>query len=202
MDRRIETGFAPVTEPDTIDLALRAAMQAVARGDANAFRVIAEALDPRLARFFAQLGVPESDRDDLYQETCLRLYRAARRYDPNRPFLPWALTIARRIMLNWHRAQKPTVELDEAQHVAARQPSPGADAERDIWEFARQRLPAGAYELLWLRYGEALEPAEIAAVTGRTPVHVRVLLYRARAALAKALENDGTARSNIGGDAP
>lgn len=67
-------------------------MRIVAEGDANAFRVIAEALDPRLARFFAQLGVPEADRDDLFQETCLRLYRAAGAYDPQRPFLPWALT--------------------------------------------------------------------------------------------------------------
>jgi RNA polymerase sigma-70 factor (ECF subfamily) len=175
-------------------------MQAVARGDTGAFRVIAEALDPRLARFFSQLGVPMSDRDDLYQETCLRLYRAAGSYDPRRPFLPWALTIARRVMLNWHRALKPTVALDAAQHVAARQPPPEAGAERDIWDFARRCLSAAAYELLWLRYGEDLEPGEIAAVTRRTPVHVRVLLHRARAALAKALEKDGPARRRNRGE--
>ena len=170
---------------------LRQAMREVAAGDANAFRDIAAALDPRLARFFAQLGVPEAERDDLFQETCLRIYRAAGAYDPRRPFLPWALTVARRVMLNWHRARKPTVELEAADSVAADQRAPSAGAEADIWQFARARIPAAAYELLWLCYGEDLEPSEIAVVTGRTAVHVRVLLYRARAALAGALEKAG-----------
>ncbi|MEI7901345.1 MAG: sigma-70 family RNA polymerase sigma factor [bacterium] len=173
------------------DARLRQAMQTVAAGDVNAFRIIAAALDPRLSRFFAQLGVPESDRDDLFQETCLRIYRAAGQYDARRPFLPWALTVARRVMLNWHRARKPTVALEEADNVMAEQRAPGAGAEADVWQFARARLPPAAYELLWLCYGEDLEPVEIAAVTGRTAVHVRVLLYRARAALASALEKAG-----------
>ena len=173
------------------DAPLRQAMREVAAGNANAFRDIAEALDPRLARFFSQLGVPESERDDLFQETCLRIYRAAGAYDARRPFLPWALTVARRVMLNWHRARKPTVELDEADGVAADVRAPGAGAEADIWEFARARLTSAAYELLWLCYGEDLEPTEIAAVTGRTAVHVRVLLYRARGSLASALEEAG-----------
>lgn len=173
---------------------LRQAMQAVAAGNADAFRAIAEALEPRLERFFAQLGVPEADRDDVYQETCLRLYRKAGAYNPQRPFLPWALTVARRVMLNWHRARKPTVALEEADNVAADQRSPGAGAEADLWMFARTHVSATGYELLWLRYGEDLDSAEIAAVTRRTAVHVRVLLHRARATLAQALEKDGKGR--------
>ncbi len=183
------------------DAPLRQSMRAVAEGDVNAFRVIAVALDPRLMRFFAQLGVPETDRDDLYQETCLRLFRAAGAYDPQRPFLPWALTVARRVMLNWHRARKPTVALEEAGDVPAQQPPPGAGAESDLWGFARTRLSTTDYELLWLRYGEDLEPTEIAAMTRRTAVHVRVLLHRARAILAKAMAKDGTAQNRKRGDA-
>lgn len=170
------------------DTRLRQAMRLVAAGDSGAFRVVAETLEPRLERFFAQLGVPGADRDDLFQESCLKLYRAAGSYDPQRPFLPWALTVARRVMLNWHRALKPTVPLEEAGAIAARQRPPGASAEADIWPFARDRLPAVYYEVLWLCYGEDLGPSEIAAVTGRTAVHVRVLLHRARGALAEALK--------------
>ena len=165
-------------------------MQAVAGGDTEAFRIVAETLDPRLARFFAQLGVPEAERDDLFQESCLRIYRAAASYDSRRPFLPWAFTVARRVMLNWHRSRKPTLALDEIGDIPSGQPAPGAGAEADIWVFARARLPAADYELLWLRYGEDMQPSEIAAVTGRTAVHVRVLLHRARAALAAALKKE------------
>jgi RNA polymerase sigma-70 factor (ECF subfamily) len=179
-------------EPNTqSDAPLREAMRAVAAGEANAFRLIAEALEPRLQRFYAQFGVQETDRDDLYQETCVRLYRAAASYDSRRPFLPWALTVARRVMLNWHRARKPTVPLDEAREVAAVPRAPNAHAEADLWRFARERMPTASYELLWLCYGEDLKPSEIAAVTGRTAVHVRVLLHRARAVLVLALEKAG-----------
>lgn len=172
---------------------LRDAMRAAAAGDAEAFRAVVEALEPRLARFYAQLGVPAADRDDLFQEACLKLYRGAASYDPRRPFLPWAFTVARRVMLNWHRARRPTVALEEAQEVAAVQRDPGAEAESDLWAFARQRLAPASYELLWLCYGESLEPSEIARVTGRTAVHVRVLLHRARGVLGRALEEAGEA---------
>lgn len=170
------------------DTALRQAMRSVAAGDKDAFRAVAEALEPRLDRFYAQFGVTAADRDDLFQECCLRLYRAADAYDPQRPFLPWALTVARRVMLNWHRARKPTVPLEEAGAVAATQRGPPAGAEADIWQFARDRLPTAYYELLWLSYGEDLGSAEIAAITGRTAIHVRVLLHRARGALSNALK--------------
>lgn len=170
------------------DALLRQAMKLVAAGEIEAFRTVAEALESRFERFFAQLGVPMADRDDLFQESCLRLYRAAGSYDPQRPFMPWALTVARRVMLNWHRALKPTIPLEKAHDVAAAQRSPGASAEVDIWPFARGRLSPVYYEVLWLCYGEDLGPTEIAAATGRTSVHVRVLLHRARGALASALK--------------
>ncbi len=174
------------------DAPLREAMRAVAGGERQAFRTVAEALEPRLDRFYSQFGVPEADRDDLFQETCIRLYRAAASYDAQRPFMPWALTVARRVMLNWHRTLKPTVPLDEARDVADDgQRQPVARAESDLWRFAQDRLPTADHELLWLRYGEDLEPSEIAAVTGRTAVHVRVLLHRARGALIRALEKAG-----------
>jgi len=182
-----------VEQLDQSDAPLRLAMRAVASGDTDAFRVIAESLDPRLVRLFAQLGVPEAERDDLFQETCVRIFRAAPSYDTARPFLPWAFTVARRVMLNWHRARKETVALEEVPEQAAQQPSPGDCAQNDIWILARRALSAADYELLWLRYGEDLEPAEIAMVTGRTAVHVRVLLHRARSALATVLKRSGEA---------
>ena len=130
----------------------------------------------KLRRSFREICLnPKSTLDD---EHCRQLAIGS----------PWALTVARRVMLNWHRALKPEVPLEEAENWPAPQRGPGEAAESDLWQFARRRLPAESFELLWLCYGERFEPAEIAAVTGRTGVHVRVLLYRACAALARALE--------------
>jgi len=166
-------------------------MRRVANGEIDEFRRVAEVLEPRLMRLFSQMGASQADAEDLFQESCLRMYRAAGSYDPERPFMPWALTVARRVMLNWHRARKPTVTLEEAGDLPDQRASPATEAEKDIWVFARRRLSPNDYELLWLRYGEDMDSKEIAAVTRRTPVHVRVLLHRARHTLAAELAKEG-----------
>lgn len=180
----------PSPTPLADDAPLREAMRRLAQGDRDAFRPLAAALQPRLTRLFLQLGVPHHDCDDLIQETSLRIFRAAPDFDPARPFMPWAITIARRVMFNWFRDRKATVPLHLAPEPAAPLPSPGQLAQSDLWAFARAVLPPDQHELLWFRYGEALTSPEIAAATGRTAIHIRVLLHRARAALAHALEKE------------
>ena len=59
----------------------------------------------------------------------------------------------------------------------------------NLWALARTLSPS-QYDVLWLRYAEALSIQEIARVTRKSQVHVRVTLYRARVAMAKKLEAD------------
>jgi len=54
---------------------------------------------------------------------------------------------------------------------------------------ARRCLSAVQFQALWLRYAEDLELAEIARVLGKTRIHVKVLLFRARKTLGNALAN-------------
>jgi RNA polymerase sigma-70 factor (ECF subfamily) len=49
------------------------------------------------------------------------------------------------------------------------------------------KLPDSQYEALWLRYGQDMSVKEIAAAMGRSQVCIKVLLYRARASLARQL---------------
>ena len=48
----------------------------------------------RLGRVLAARGVPAQDREDLLQETALRLYRVWDNLDPEQPIWPYAVTIA------------------------------------------------------------------------------------------------------------
>lgn len=48
----------------------------------------------RLARVLAARGVPAQDREDLLQDTALRLYRVWGTLDPTQPVWPYAVTIA------------------------------------------------------------------------------------------------------------
>jgi len=57
-----------------------------------------------------------------------------------------------------------------------------------VWTLARA-LPDAQRETLWLRYSEDLSVDEIARVTGRTQIHVKVLLHRARSALGEQIRS-------------
>jgi RNA polymerase sigma-70 factor (ECF subfamily) len=71
--------------------------------------------------------------------------------------------------------------------------SPSAtDVDPDLWRLARERLPEAQSTALWLMYGEEMSVKEIARITGRTQVHVKVLLHRGRKALAAALGKETT----------
>ena len=59
---------------------------------------------------------------------------------------------------------------------------------RNLWQRARQLLPDGQFQALWLRYIEDMDIEQIARVLGKTQTHVKVLLFRARHKLAAELE--------------
>jgi len=55
-----------------------------------------------------------------------------------------------------------------------------------IWESAKSLKP-DQYEALWLRYGEGFSITETARIMNTNSIRVRVLLHRARTALAKKM---------------
>lgn len=68
-------------------------MRRVATGDAQAFETLCRRYERPLHKFlWRHLG--GRDVDDLYQETWLRVARAAARFDPRRRFSTWLFQIA------------------------------------------------------------------------------------------------------------
>ncbi|MCH8914201.1 MAG: sigma-70 region 4 domain-containing protein, partial [Planctomycetes bacterium] len=49
-----------------------------------------------------------------------------------------------------------------------------------IWDLADRVLGQTQREALWLRYAEAMPIRDVAKVLGRSPVTLRVMLFRAR----------------------
>jgi RNA polymerase sigma-70 factor (ECF subfamily) len=58
---------------------------------------------------------------------------------------------------------------------------------QQLWQLARQCLTENQFQALWLRYAEDMDVSQIAQVLGKTRVHVKVLLYRARQILGRHL---------------
>lgn len=132
------------------------------------------------------------DAAEVAQETLLRAWRAAPRYRPNTTYSTWLFSIAHREAVNVIRRRQRD-ERDRARRPdqSVHPPSESLDdVLPDIWRVARETLDHAAFEMIWLRYAEDLEPREIARVVGKTSVAVRVALSRARSRLADSLEQD------------
>ena len=131
--------------------------------------------------------------EDVFQETSLVMFREAARFEEGTNFGAWARTIARnRIREHFHRRRQP-VPISEAVEQAVE--TAFGEVESDWWA-ARQtvlarcleRLGATARRVLDAYYGQDRELKAVAAELGRTPLAVRIVLSRARAALRECAD--------------
>lgn len=66
----------------------------------------------RLGRYLSAAGVPADDREDLVQETALRVYRAWGSIDQDRPIEPFVRTIAMNAWRDQLRRHRPLSRLE------------------------------------------------------------------------------------------
>ena len=138
--------------------------------------------------------VPDfQEAEDLLQDVAVILLRKFTEYDPQRPFVAWAIGIAKREVLVARRRhargflsyQADLLErISEAYEELAPEFEDRSRALRECLRTVRGR----AGELLRLRYEESLKPNAIAARVGMAVVAVRVMLSRTRAALRECIE--------------
>ena len=164
------------------------------RGSLSAFEEIVHRYEARIFRFVANNCRNEADAKEVTQEAFVSAYRNLEQFDPKRSFATWLFTIARRKCIDRHRATRslanePLVPLPEmadentpAELLARR------ESEANLWHRARSVLSDEHFQSLWLKYAEDLSVADIARVLGRTQTHVKVMLFRARRALARVLK--------------
>lgn len=198
------------SEMSSEDLAL------AARGGRLApFTILVERFEGRLHSFLLRRCGCDADAADLTQETLLRAFRRIDRYDPRWRFSTWLFTIGARLASTHRRAamrrkgrERAAIGSGESACRAgvSAEPDPAAraaafDGEGRVWALAREMLTDEQQGLLWLRYAEGLSMREIARVTGRTEVGVRVALFRARDTLAERMDTDGARRDATEGPA-
>lgn len=134
-----------------------------------------------------------TDADDVFQDVFLRYAEKAPAFNDEEHRKAWLIRVTVNrcrsfYRSNWFRRIAP---LEEAVHAAQEAPAEPALAE------ALQRLPQRYRTVLFLYYFENYDSAEIAAMTGQHASTVRSLLTRARKALAKQLEGDGSYEGQI-----
>lgn len=133
------------------------------------------------------------DAEDLTQQVAVAVARDFDKYDPETPFLRWAIVIARNRVLNHRRsfAMSKIIFSDEtldALAQAAPDQQPISTAYKAALDTCLDQVQNKSRQALSLRYEEDLRTKEIATRLGMTANAVSVLLHRTRTALAQCMK--------------
>lgn len=148
---------------------------------------------PMVANYVHALIRDHAAAQDVMQETALAIFRRFAEYDESRPFVGWALGIAKFQVLGQRRdvMRCPVVFDDEVLAGFTEHWASLAPAESDDSELVRQclgKLAAHARRLVHMRYFDDLNASEIAERIGMASAAVRVALQRVREQLRACVE--------------
>jgi RNA polymerase sigma-70 factor (ECF subfamily) len=168
---------------------------AAQRGDEQSFEMLWRDLQPAMLRYL-QVVAPAA-AEDLAADTWMRVIRELGRFVGDEPgFRAWVFTVARHRALDWHRRTRrqriEQVPVEAADWWAAPD-DPAAEA-LNRWSTREAlaliaELPHAQAEVLALRVVDALDVAQVAHITGKTPNAVRVLSHRGLRRLASQLQS-------------
>ncbi|MBT5902015.1 MAG: RNA polymerase sigma factor [Opitutaceae bacterium] len=178
-----------MTEPEQD----RADMRRLQGGVASALDHLMERWQIRLRSYLMRHGLNNADACDLAQETFVRVFRHAGRFDPRRTFSTWLFQIALNLLRDHARRmrRRPTAPLAEAPEAVGNstpQTNTEANEAAVAVRTAVNELPLPLREVVILAEFEHRSQAEIAEIIGATPKAVETRLYRARTKLRQSLQ--------------
>jgi len=167
---------------DEQDLARRAAS-----GDRRAFAALYDRHVDAVYRYaYFRLRI-DAEAEDVTSEVFHRALVAMPRFEPRRPFLAFLYTIARNVVTDRIRRERPQASFEDALAHPSDVPGPEelASASDDVRRLrsAVARLTTLQQEVIVLRYLEGRSTKETAVVIGKPESTIRGIQMRALAAL-------------------
>lgn len=153
---------------------------------------------PVVSAFVCSVVRDFAARDDVLQEVAVAVLESYERYDPTRPFIGWALGVARnQVRLYLRRQQRDRLVFDDEivgeLALVFEQCSPRELRTLDFLKDCLGGLQGRAKELCELRYTRDLRPAAIANSLGMTANGVAKALQRIREQLRECIEKKALA---------
>lgn len=155
---------------------------------------------PTVSQFVASLVRDQWAVRDIVQNTSVALLRRFGDFDESRPFLPWALGVARFEILGHRRdaARNRLIadtDLLEQYTQAWAAVAPQLDDEATALRHCMSQLPERTRSVMKLRYADSETSASIARQLSLTAANVRAILKRTRDGLKRCVEK----RLSVGG---
>ena len=164
-----------------------------AKDDHERFTELWTEVQPVVSHFIRSLLRDSAAAKDVLQSTALVLLRKFANFDPNRRFLPWALSIAKFEVLAHRRDHARCLvsfdsELMDQFTKSWAEVAPVISDEASALQACVGKLPEKAQNVVRLRYVEDLNSKQIAERLDRGPGNVRVMLQRIREQLRECVE--------------
>ena len=170
-------------------------LQYALQGDDAAFSQLVETYQRPVYNLCYRMLGDGVEAEDAAQETFWRAYQNLRRYDPQRPFITWLLSIAAHYCIDQQRKRKyPVYPIDEYMEETAPDPAPNPDrvvSQLDDDQYLHgmiAQLGSQDRAVLILRYWHEMSEVEIGEALDMTVSAVKSRLHRARLLLAKRWE--------------
>jgi len=163
-------------------------------GDKEAFSMLVENYQrPVFSVCYRMLGTPTA-AEDAAQEAFIRAYQALDRYDPERSFATWILSIASNYSIDQLRKKKVTIlSMDSDKHAWLAPPDPGPSPEKVALDKEKNALVQAILADLTetdraaviLQYWHDYSYEEIAETLDLSSSAVKSRLFRARKLMAE-----------------
>jgi RNA polymerase sigma-70 factor (ECF subfamily) len=167
-------------------------------GDAATYRRLLVAITPYLRAMATRSHRERSDIEDSVQDILLTVHAVRHTYDPERPFKPWLVAIARRRIIDRLRGQgrkraRETFLSEEHETFAAPETNhPSAEPDLQALRDAVGQLPEGQRQAITMLKIEEKSLKEVSAATGMSIVALKVSTHRAVKNLRKLLDRRST----------
>jgi len=172
-------------------------LQRSLQGDEDAFACLVERYqNPVFNLCYRMLG-DEFEAEDAAQETFWRAYQHIQRYDPQRSFITWLLSIAAHYCIDQQRKRRmPILAIDDLLEETL--PDQAPDPERKASQTEEQKAIRKLLETLntqdkaaiILRYWYDFSEEEIARALNLSTGAVKSRLFRSRQALARQWQTE------------
>jgi len=173
-----------------------AVMQRVADGDGEAFSLLVRKYHVALLNFFHGMNVYSADRDDLVQETFIRLYNYRRKYRPTAKLKTFLYLLARQVQIDYFRKQQRRYALVETLRNEPREQftRPGkhnmGDDRREKLQKALGALSEEMRCVVVMSIYQELKYAEIAEILDIPAGTVKTRMFHALQKLGKVIRNE------------
>lgn len=176
--------------------------QSASGGGQAAFLAEFVAHHRRLYGYIGALLPAHGDADDVYQQTCLRIWEKQGLFDPSRPFFPWACGFARHQVLQHVRAagrNRLHLSIELLEKIAEDQETLDSEGEsrRAALAGCLDKLQKSQRTLIQRCYAGAESIKGIAGEMGISPAALTMRLQRIRHALVRCVERAVAAMEGV-----